>query len=108
MIRLTASNSRWAICENCDGNGKHDYEALRATGYTSGEWGEMDFDERDDYLSGQYDVQCHDCKGSGKVRELIFARLTFAEKRAYVREGREAAGRAECARESEAERRMGA
>jgi hypothetical protein len=57
----------WAICDDCQGNGKCDHPAF-SNGITSSEWeNEWDDDERDHYLSGRYDVACQPCKGTGKV-----------------------------------------
>jgi hypothetical protein len=57
---------KWAICENCRGNGTH---AHSIGAITSSEWAhDWDEDERSDYLAGRYDRQCEECGGSGKVR----------------------------------------
>jgi len=96
----------WAICDCCEGNGKVDHPAF-SNGFTSSEWADMDYDDRERYLGGAYDVPCRECKGSGKVR-VRTTPLTFGEKRVLVRQRREAEWRAESAAEYAAERRMGA
>lgn len=103
---------KWAICHCCDGNGRLDNPAF-SNGITSSEWhDEWDADERRSYLRGDYDVDCTECGGSGKVRVPDVARMTFAQKRQVTLVRREERQQAQWARESAAdyaaERRMGA
>lgn len=96
---------RWAICDCCEGSGTRDNPAF-SNGITSSEWhDEWDDDDRQAYLSGRYDVPCGDCAGSGKVRQIIVACLTWAERRELVEERRRDRARAEMAAEYRAEQR---
>ena len=62
-------SSKWAICGQCDGEGKHVNPSIDCGGITQSEWeNEWDYEEREAYMSGRYDVQCQACGGSGKVR----------------------------------------
>lgn len=107
---MFGSKMMWVICDECEGNGKVDHPAF-SNGITSSEWSEMDQDGRDSYMRGDYDVKCDPCKGAGKVRVPDVARMTFAEKRAFVLQRREADEEADDLRamhaEMEAERRFG-
>lgn len=62
--------TKWAICDNCDGEGSHVNPSIDCGGITSDEWGEWDYEDRERYFSGAYDVTCKCCNGSGKVRVL--------------------------------------
>ena len=119
MKTFKTRHFQWAICDFCHGNGTVDHPAF-ANGITSSEWDEMgsDWDAQgettgqDRYLSGDYDVFCGECNGSGKVRQPIFRAMPREERRAYVRyliEQRDAADyRSASKAEQDAERRMGA
>lgn len=104
MIKLTPGQFVWQICGCCEGSGKLDNPVF-SNGFTSEEWNEMDFDDRESYLSGACDVLCDECEGSGKVREPIMSALTFSQKRELVRERRQARYDAESAAERRAEMR---
>jgi DnaJ-class molecular chaperone len=101
--------AKWEICYRCNGDGHHDHPAF-SNGITSSEWAEWDDDDRENYLSGRYDVRCEECKGEGKIlvideesckhnKEL----MNFLEQ--YHEEQNK---QAEFEREWEAERRRGA
>jgi RecJ-like exonuclease len=98
---------RWAICDCCEGHGKVGHPAF-SNGITSSEWAEWDYQDRENYMSGLYDVPCADCRGSGKVKVPDVAAMTFAEKRELVEQRRNARIDAELARESAYERMIGA
>lgn len=108
---LDGMPTRWAICHCCEGNGRVENPAF-SNGFTSDEWAEWDPDEREQYMRGDYDVPCQQCRASGKVRVPDVARMTFAQKRQIAAVRREERQQAEWARESAAEyaaeRRMGA
>src|ERR1700756_1678658 len=97
----------WVICSCCEGEGKVDNPAF-GNGFTGSEWAEMDYDEREDYLEGCYDVLCRECGGSGKVQVPNVAALSFAEKRELGKERKEQRERAEFDRICALERKMGA
>lgn len=97
----------WQICRRCDGHGKVDNPAF-SNGISSEEfYHEWDEDDRENYLSGMYDVACTEpgCEG-GKVKAPKPGVLTFAERRQIVREMRRRAWREESRREQERESRM--
>ncbi|MGO4801179.1 hypothetical protein ACEN2T_18015 [Pseudomonas sp. W22_MBD1_FP4] len=78
---------KWIICNCCQGNGKVENPAF-SNGFTSSEWHEMHHDEQASYMAGEYDVQCQDCVGLGRVQVPNVAMMTFAEKRLLVIERR--------------------
>ena len=61
-------SSRWAICHVCEGEGKHVNPSIDCGGISQSDWDEWDYDDREAYMSGSYDVSCQNCSGSGKVR----------------------------------------
>lgn len=98
---------RWAICGCCEGSGKVGHEAF-SNGITSSEWAEWSIEDREHYMRGDYDVQCSDCKGTGKVKIYEVSRMSWPLKRELVRQRKHNRIMAELARESAAERAMGA
>ena len=59
--------ARWDICSTCYGEGRH---SLAIDGHgISEEERERDWDPESwaDYLAGEYDSPCQDCKSNGKV-----------------------------------------
>jgi len=61
----------WEVCWDCDGNGKHSHPAFRNHGISAEEWErDWDYEEREAYLSGAYDVPCGTCKGRRVVAEV--------------------------------------
>ena len=101
---------KWVICSHCNGNAKVEHPAF-SNGITSSEWAEWDQDERESYFAGHYDVRCEPCGATGKVEVPDVSRMTFAQKREYVRELRiereDAADRRAMDREMAAERAFG-
>jgi hypothetical protein len=92
------------VCYRCNGKGVHDHEAF-SNGITSDDWAQWDYDERDAYQRGDYDVTCTVCDGRRVTlipdpeRCSQSGLATFSEwERSYEQ------GRAE----AEAERRVGA
>lgn len=66
---------RWAICDECRGEGKHSH-AVDGNGITSSEWDEWDVEERETYMRGGYDRTCEVCRGAGKVQVVDEAKLS--------------------------------
>lgn len=96
--------TRWVICSVCDGNGTHVNPSIDAGGLSSDAFLE-DPDFADDYFSGVHDVPCYCCKGTGKIREPDYDRMTPEQIEAYEEDQRsEAEYEAMC----RAERIMGA
>ncbi|ENU1229125.1 MULTISPECIES: hypothetical protein [Enterobacterales] len=101
------SHYYWAICGNCDGEGKTGHEAF-ANGITASEWNEWDLEDRQNYMDGRFDVTCSACKGRGSVKLPDVSRMNFAEKRKLVELRRDARIENELRREQAYERSMGA
>jgi RecJ-like exonuclease len=72
-----------AICSCCEGHGQVENPAF-SNGFTSSEWNDLDDDFKEEYMSGRYDVQCQECKGTGRVLVPDVARLAFSHKRQLV------------------------
>jgi hypothetical protein len=68
-------NKHWKICSCCKGYGTTDNPAF-SNGITASEADELGEDFMDSYMSGEMDVACKCCNGSGKV-------LTCPEIEAY-------------------------
>lgn len=61
--------ARWEICSRCEGDGTHVNPNVDGHGITAEEWDrDWDDESREGYFRGDYDVPCHDCGGSGKVK----------------------------------------
>lgn len=74
---------KWLICDLCGGDGHYVNPAIDAGGLSAEDLNDdPDFAER--YLSGVYDVQCHACGGTGKVR--AYAEDRTEERRQAARE----------------------
>lgn len=55
------------VCRRCDGEGKHVNPSIDGNGISPEEFAEdPDFEEA--YFSGQYDVQCEECRGEKVIR----------------------------------------
>lgn len=106
LLGLRPGQYTWTICGACSGHGKRDNPAF-SNGISAEtfhhEWSDED---RENYLSGMYDVPCTDCQGSGKVAEPIWGQLTFGQRRALVKAQRSAQWHEESRREQEREMRM--
>ncbi|MGK2884355.1 MAG: hypothetical protein ACSLE8_06200 [Rhodococcus sp. (in: high G+C Gram-positive bacteria)] len=77
----------WAICDRCNGHGKHVNPNVDGHGLSREDFDE-DPDFAEDYFAGVYDVSCYDCGGAGKVKVPDVSRMTFSEKRELVLERR--------------------
>ena len=97
---------KWEICDRCRGDSTHVNPSIDGNGITASEWEEeWDDESREMYMSGGYDVACHDCGGSSKVKEPDESVLTEDERRRWDKHCEdEMHYRMMC----EAERRMGA
>lgn len=60
----------WEVCGTCDGKGSHVNPSIDSNGITQDEWSEWDQEDRENYISGVYDVECHECKGRRVVPHL--------------------------------------
>jgi len=70
----------FGVCATCEGKGKHVNPAIDAHGITEDEWGQWSSDEQEDYLSGGYDVECHECAGRRVEPIPDEARMTDEQK----------------------------
>jgi RecJ-like exonuclease len=60
--------ARFEICDECRGEGRHTNRNIDGNGITASEWEEdWDDESREAYFRGDYDVDCEECDGSGKV-----------------------------------------
>lgn len=96
-------------CFRCRGKGTHVNPSIDGNGITSDEWAEWDWEERENYRNGVYDVPCYECGGECKTKEVVDA-CYLSEPQKYLltllaKKWREDAN---YARECEMERRMGA
>lgn len=62
----------WEICNMCQGSGMVTNPSIDAGGIT--DWNDWNDDEREEYFSGQYDIHCPECRGSGKILMPNFPR----------------------------------
>jgi hypothetical protein len=56
----------WIICPRCRGEGKHSNPSIDGNGITASEWAEWDGEEREHYMTGEYDVDCQAGCSDGK------------------------------------------
>lgn len=62
--------AKLALCERCNGEGKHDHPAF-SNGITSSEWDGPEWDDsREAYMRGAYDVICEVCRGE-RVETIV-------------------------------------
>lgn len=96
--------AKYALCDTCEGSGMMENPAF-SNGITSSEWGDMDEESRDTYMSGGYDVPCDCCGGKRVVLVVDAERLTYSHRRVLVfKRQMDRAEREVCA-EAAAERR---
>jgi hypothetical protein len=72
--------AKFEVCPTCQGKGTHVNPSIDAGGITESEWSDWDYEERETYLSGGYDVDCYGCRGQRVVPEIDTSRLTPQQK----------------------------
>jgi len=56
------------ICPTCDGKGTHVNPSIDSNGITAEEWDrDWSYEDRENYVSGFYDVDCYECCGKRVV-----------------------------------------
>jgi RecJ-like exonuclease len=70
------------VCDTCEGKGTHVNPSIDAHGITEDEWGQWDSDEQEFYMSGGYDVECHECAGKRVIPVPAETRMTDEQKTA--------------------------
>ncbi len=61
----------FVVCPTCNGKGKHVNPSIDAHGITAEEWDrDWSYEDRENYMSGVYDVQCYECNGRRVVPEV--------------------------------------
>lgn len=78
------------VCSTCDGRGRYVNPSIDAHGITAEEWDrDWSYEERQEYLSGGYDVTCATCGGRRVEPVPNKAGLTERQKAAvaYAEEG---------------------
>lgn len=66
------------VCDRCEGYGHHTNPNIDGNGITQSEWAEWDIEDRESYLSGEYDVSCEECHGN-KVTQVVDEELCSPE-----------------------------
>lgn len=60
--------AKYEICDRCKGKGTHVNPNIDGHGITASEWeNDWDFEERENYMNGFYDVQCDNKCDYGKI-----------------------------------------
>lgn len=96
---------RFITCPRCEGRGSHVNPSIDEHGLSREDFDEMGPDFEEDYFSGVYDVQCHECKGLRVILEVDEDRATEEQIKLYWDEIHE---EIEYNRTCAMERRMGA
>lgn len=76
-------STKFEICPTCEGRGSHVNPSIDCGGISQSEWQEWDWEDRDDYMSGRYDVVCYECKGK-RVIETLDASGSSTKFKAYL------------------------
>jgi len=74
--------AKFEVCSRCMGSGVHDGPSV-AGGFTQSEWADFDGEDREDYLSGKYDVTCEECQGVRVVPVVDEDALTPEQAKVY-------------------------
>jgi hypothetical protein len=64
--------SRFEICNTCQGRGKHVNPSIDCNGITASEWADWDEEDQERYWTGGYDVACSQCKGERVIQVLEY------------------------------------
>lgn len=66
MGTILQKGHHWEICSKCDGNGSH---SQHLGAFTLDEFNDQFDDEgQERYFRGEYDTECEDCEGLGRVQ----------------------------------------
>jgi len=103
--------AKFEVCPECEGHGKVDHPAF-SDGITASEWEEdWDYEDRENYMNGLYDVVCPECNGKRLIVVVNEYLLDDEQKKLYDEWCDCQAAAAEfdyyCRMEQESERRMG-
>lgn len=56
--------AKFEVCHRCRGRGTHVNPSIDGHGITAEEWDrDWSYEDRENYMSGFYDVDCHECDG---------------------------------------------
>lgn len=75
--------TRYEVCSRCNGEGHHTNPSIDGNGITASEWAEWDDEDKENYMSGVYNVACYECSGKRVVKVVDESRLDNKLKAAY-------------------------
>ena len=105
MLRDVEFPARFAVCPTCEGKGSHVNPNVDRKGISQEDF-DADPDFKEAYLSGAYDVTCHECAGKRVVPEVNTDALSDEQKTALAAWEQEQADLADMDREDAATYRM--
>lgn len=73
--------SKWMVCPTCQGKGTHVNPSIDSGGLVYDDRADLEF--VDDYMAGNYDVQCSQCEGRTTVLGIDFDRMSADERRMW-------------------------
>lgn len=76
---------KWEVCPGCEGSGTELYGSLKGYAFSAEEWNNEDPDFREDYMSGNYDVPCSECRGRTTVKRPNVTGLPLSTLKDYLR-----------------------
>ena len=85
---------KFKVCSTCRGTGSHVDPSIDSHGITGDEWDrDWSYEDRENYMSGFYNVACYECGGERVVPEIDETFLTDPQKEllSHINERREAA-----------------